>query len=463
MSERAERQYRTRYHAQRVLPITAPEIVNGTVVVEGDRIVWVGARADAPPVAAARDVELGQALLLPGLVNAHTHLDLTVMRGVIGGLPFFEWVRTLVAARDQLTPDDLLDSARLGIREGLKAGITTFADTASSAASFDAMLELGVRGIAYHEVFGPDPAQCDASLAGLRSAIAEMRPRETALVRVGVSPHAPYSVSDRLFREVAAFARSQRLPLATHVAESDDESALVTSGEGPFAEFLRSRRIEVGPRARSPIALLEACGVLDSGSLLIHCVRCDAKDIATIAEHRSAVATCPMSNMCLWHGFAPVDAIRAAGIRLGVGSDSMASNDCMDVWREAMMAGEKKGGGPLDTPPDAVWATATLGGASALGLDHEIGSLEPGKQADLAALPVGFEGGRGGSSAFMELNPVTPGAPARLPMFPASLVVVAGRTLVRDGRLLARDDSLQNRVTGAAARLSEWRRASDVR
>src|ERR1019366_9225489 len=165
MSERAERQYRTRYHAQCVLPITAPPIANGPVVVEGEKMVGVGRRADAPPATAARDVELGRAFLLPGLVNAHTHLDLTVMRGVLESLPFFEWVRTLVAARDQLTPDGLLDSARLGIREGLRAGITTFADTAPTSASFDAMLELGVRGIAYREVFGPDPAQCDASLA----------------------------------------------------------------------------------------------------------------------------------------------------------------------------------------------------------------------------------------------------------------------------------------------------------
>jgi 5-methylthioadenosine/S-adenosylhomocysteine deaminase len=462
MSERAERQYRTRYHAQCVLPITAPPIANGTVVVEGDRITWVGPRADAPLAPAARDVELGHAFLLPGLVNAHTHLDLTVMRGVLEGLPFFDWVRTLVAARAQLTPDDLLDSARLGIREGLRAGITTFADTAPSGASFDAMRELGVRGIAYREVFGPDPAQCDASLAALRSAIAGMRPRETALVRAGVSPHAPYSVSDRLFREVAAFARSERLPLATHVAESEDESALVTRGEGPFAEFLRGRRIDVGPRGRSPIALLETCGVLDSSALLIHCVRCDAKDIATIAEHRAAVATCPMSNMRFLHGSAPVDLIRGAGIRLGVGSDSMASNVSMDVLREAMMAVREGGSGPLDTPPDGVWATATIGGASALGLDPEIGSLEPGKQADLAVLSFAFMGGSGGSS-FTTLKSATPGAPASPPMFPASLVVVAGRPLVRDGRLLARDDGLQDRVTGAAARLSEWRRNSLAR
>lgn len=462
MSERTERQYRTRYHAQCVLPITAPPIANGTVVVEGEKIVWVGPRADAPPAAAARDVELGQALLLPGLVNAHTHLDLTVMRGVLEGLSFFEWVRALVAARDQLTPDDLLDSARLGIREGLKAGITTFADTAPTAASFDALLELGVRGIAYREVFGPDPAQCDASLAGLRNAIAEMRPRETALVRVGVSPHAPYSVSDGLFREVAAFARSEGLPLATHVAESEDESAFVTRGEGPFAEFLRGRHIGVASRARSPVALLEACGVLDSSALLIHCVRCDAKDITTIAEHRSAVATCPMSNMRFLHGSAPVQAIRGAGIRLGVGSDSMASNVSMDVVREAMMAVRERGGGPLETPSDGVWATATLGGASALGLDHEIGSLEPGKQADLTALSFGIVGAGGGSS-FTELKSATPGAPASPPMFPASLVVVAGRPLARDGHIIAPDDGLQNRVTGAAARLSEWRRNSGAR
>ena len=318
-----------RYSARIVRPVSGPDIENGTVVVEGDVIAYVGPRAGAPP--ADGDVHLGDVTLGPGLVNAHTHLDLTVLRGRFDGLKFFDWIRALTAARAALGPGELLDSARAGIREGLLAGITTFADTAPNDAPFEAMRELGVRGIAYREVFGPDPAQCEASMAALREAVAAMRPRETALVRTGVSPHAPYSVSDALFAAAAIFASEQRLPLATHVAESLDESQYVASAEGPFADFLRGRGIAVAPRGRTPVELLETNGVLGAHALLIHCIRCDDRDIATIAKHRCGVATCPVSNRYFGHGAARVGAMLLESVNVGVGTDSMASNDRMDV------------------------------------------------------------------------------------------------------------------------------------
>jgi cytosine/adenosine deaminase-related metal-dependent hydrolase len=385
-----------------VRPVRGPDIENGTVVVEGDIITYAGPRALAPP---GRDVELGDVILSPGLVNAHTHLDLTVMRGLLDGLPFFEWIRKLTAARSALSRTELLESARAGIREGLLAGITTYADTAPGDAPFEAMRELGVRGTAYREVFGPDPRQCAEAMAELRQAVAAMRARATPLVRVGVSPHAPYSVSDELFGAVADFARAEGLPLATHVAESDDESRLVSSGEGAFAAFLRGRGITVLPRGRTPVELLERRGVLGAAALLIHCVRCDERDVVAIARHDCGVAVCPMSNRILGHGAAPVAAMRGAGIRLGAGSDSMASNIRMDILHEARVA---LGVGAAD---HAAWELATLGGARALRLDRLIGSLEAGKQADLAAFPLG----------------APPGEPAR-----ATFVMVAGRALVND-------------------------------
>ncbi|HEV8409862.1 MAG TPA: amidohydrolase family protein [Gemmatimonadaceae bacterium] len=369
-----------RYAARIVRPVSGPDIENGAVVVEGDVIVYVGPRSGAP---SGRETDLGDVILGPGLVNAHTHLDLTVLRGLFDGLQFFEWIRALTAARAALTPEELLESARSGIREGIRAGITTFADTAPNDAPFSAMLELGVRGIAYREVFGPDPAQCDASMAALRESIAAMRPRETALVRAGISPHAPYSVSDELFAAAALFAGEERLPLATHVAESLDESRCVTSGEGPFADFLRGRGIAVAARGRTPVALLERNGVLGAHTLLIHCIRCDDRDIATIAKHRCGVATCPVSNRFFAHGAARVGAMLLESVNVGVGTDSMASNERMDVLAEARLALGERG------TERAAWDLATLGGARALGMHAETGSLDIGKQADLAAFTPG--------------------------------------------------------------------------
>lgn len=443
---------RTRYHARWVLPIATPPVADGTVIVEDDRIVWVGPRRDAP--SGGTDDDLGDAVLLPGLVNCHTHLELTVMRGFLEELSFFNWVRTLTRARHFVLNDvALLDSARLGVREGLCAGITTFADTGDSAAPFDALRELGARGIAFREVFGPDPAQADASLAGLRDKVTTMRARATSLVRVGVSPHAPYSVSDALFEAVARYARDENLPVAVHIAESNDESLLVERAQGPFAEFLRSRGIDVEPRARSPIALLDRCGVLAARPLLIHAVRADAPDVATMARTQCGVAHCPASNAKLGHGIAPLSEMLDAGIAVGLGSDSMASNNCMDLIAEGRLAvlQQRTRLQRADTMPAMrVLDLATRGGARALGLDDTIGVLAPGYQADLAAFPLGATRG-----------PVHDVAAALVFAggTPASLTVVAGRIIARHGVVLQEDAALAGRVQQVADALQRWRQS----
>ena len=451
MSDRRAIQHRVRYHAKWVLPITAPAIENGTVVVEGDTIAWVGPRDQAPP---ARDEDLGEAILLPGLVNTHTHLDLTVMRGLLEGLSFFQWIRTLTAARtDVLSSTALLDSARLGIIEGLHHGITTYADTAPDPAGFDAMRDLGVRGIFYHEIFGPDPDQCDRAIDNLRRALRALRTNATPLVTLGVSPHAPYSVSDALFSAVAKLAVELQLPIATHIAESEEEQSLVVDGDGAFASFLVGRKIDVRPRGRSPIALLEACGLLSPHSLLIHAVRADAADIATIAAHGCGVAHCPASNAKLGHGVAPIVAMLAAGVHVGLGSDSMASNNRMDLVGEGRLAVlAQRAAARRDDILDArtVVELATLGGAKALRLGGRIGSLEPGKQADLAAFPIPI-------AAFPVYDPYDTLIWAMSGQA-ASRVVVAGRERLRDGHVLGCDEpAILARVNATADKLAAWK------
>ena len=422
------------------------------MVTEGDRITWVGPRAQAP---AGRDEDLGDSILVPGLVNAHTHLDLTMMRGGLEDLTFFDWVRTLTAAkRELLTAADFADAAMLGVAEGLSRGITTFGDTSDSAASFDAMLALGARGIAFREVFGPEAAQCTASMATLERAVAELRPRATARVRVGVSPHAPYSVSLTLFRAVAEYAARESLPVAVHIAESAAEEDLVRRGTGPFAAFLRSRGIPVGPREKGPIGLLGDAGLLRAGTLLIHCVRASDADVLGIADAGCGVAHCPASNAKLGHGVAPLAEFLKAGARVGLGSDSMAANDTMDLLGEARLASLQQRARRMQAdlvPARAALRLATLGGAEALRLDGEVGSLVPGKQADLAAFRIDALG-----------------APAEDPhaalIFASNraqvaLVVVAGVERVRDGVVAGFDAGIADRVRASGARLAQWRRA----
>jgi len=441
-----------RYRARFILPITAPPLSDGVVAVKDGRIMYVGSRRSGP---SGEDIELGDVVLMPGLVNAHCHLELTAMRGFLEGLDFRTWILRLTAAkRAALSRDMLLDAARYGIAEGLRHGITTYADTCDSGVAFDAMRECGVRGVMYQEIFGPDPAQCAASLAELREKIERLRPLETPLVRSGVSPHAPYTVSDALFAAVASYARAESLPIAIHIAESQLEHDLVSAGAGAFADGLRARGIAVTPRARTPIDLLSKLDVLSARPLLIHCVRVDAGDLDRIVSARCAVAHCPASNAKLGHGIAPICALVNAGVSVGIGSDSMASNNRMDLLEEARLATllqRANRGDFRELTAAEVLTFATLGGARALSMQHEIGSLEVGKAADLAAFPL-----EGVAPVF---DPVT-AAVFGLPGTRASFVTVAGRVLLRDGSLVDSDPTLEKRVQASADALDQWLRTN---
>jgi cytosine/adenosine deaminase-related metal-dependent hydrolase len=438
-----------------VLPISAAPIENGTVAVSPDdgRIAYVGARAGAPR---GVDTDLGDALLLPGLVNVHTHLELTMMRGFLEDLDFAHWIMRLnKVKRAVLDRETMLDAARLGIVEGLRAGITTYADTCDSGVAFDAMLEAGVRGIMYQEVFGPDPASCDESLAGLRDKMAALRQRQTTLVRAGVSPHAPYTVCDALYVAVAKFAASDGWPVAVHIAESEHERQLVERGAGIFADGLRTRGIDIVPRARSSIELLAKTGVLARNPLLIHCVRLDERDVAAIAASGSPVAHCPVSNAKLGHGTAPLLELLEANVTIGIGSDSVASNNRMDMLGESRAAilaqRAKTARHDALCAPDALHL-ATLGGARALGIDAEVGSLEQGKSADLAAFPL--------DACTQPVHDPEAAAIFALPGVAAIMVTVAGRELVRDGRVLNHDRDLGDRVERTARAMRDWAKST---
>ncbi|MGH7718957.1 MAG: amidohydrolase family protein [Gemmatimonadaceae bacterium] len=397
---------------------------------------------------------MGNAVLLPGLVNAHTHLELTALRGFVTASSFREWIVRLQQAKvEVMTRERYLDAARLGILEGLTAGITTYADSCDSGVSLQAMAELGVRGIMYQEVFGPDPRDARRSAEELQSKLAAHRRCETALQRVGVSPHAPYTVSAELYGAVTGIAEREALPMMLHAAESREESTLVASAAGPFADALRARGIAVGAHGCSPVALLHRLGVLRGRPLLAHCVQVDAEDLSLLADSGSSVAHCPISNARLGHGVAPVVEMLRAGIVVGLGSDSMASNDRMHLLEEsrsAVLLQRSRGSAGQEMTADHALHLATLGGAKALGLDARIGSLEPGKDADLAAFDLG------GLATTPAFDPVR-AAVFALGGSRAALVAVEGSVLVRDGTPLAADPAIAARVRETAAALTRWR------
>lgn len=418
------------YRAAWVLPISSPPIADGAVAIEGPRIVSVGPFATAP---AGTVVDLGDAVLLPGLVNTHAHLELTPMRGYLEDLDFRPWILRLTKSREQvMNVERRRAAARLGLAEGLLAGITTYGDVSDSGESLPAMVELGVRGVMYREVFGPHPSQAVEAVAALRAEVERWREQATDRVSVGVSPHAPYTVSDALFRATAELARSEDVPLTVHIAESGAEQDLVVDGAGVFAEAWRARGIDVAPRGASPIALLQSLGVLDTRALLVHAVRASASDLELVRAAGAAVAHCPASNAKLGHGAAPLLEMLDAGIPVGLGSDSVASSNRMDLLDDARLAvfQQRARSGRADTPTAShMVRMATQGGAQALGMADRIGTLEAGKAADLAAFAL--DPVRDGPG-YQPADTLVYGAAGRR----ARLVVVDGAELVRDGALL---------------------------
>ncbi len=381
-----------RYRAAWLLPVASPPIADGALLVdESGRLAAVDAAAHVPLPEGAEDVDLGAVALLPGLVNAHTHPELSLFRGSLEDLSFVDWIRTLVARKRALPSLDYEPAAAWACAEALAAGITTLAATEDSGAGLDALLRAGMRGVVYREVFGPDPAQAEASMADLRRRVDMMRLRENALVRVGISPHAPYTVSDALYRNAADYARAEHLPIAVHVAESRAESELVRHGRGPFADGLAHRGIATRRRGRSSIALLQRLNVLGPSTLLIHCVRVNGEDVARIAATGAGIAHCPAANARLGHGVAPLERLLSAGIPVGLGTDSVASNNRQDLLEEARTAQLLHRAtlrDPSFLPPSRLLELATLDGARALGLADRIGSLEVGKDADFCAVSL---------------------------------------------------------------------------
>jgi cytosine/adenosine deaminase-related metal-dependent hydrolase len=441
----------TLYTARWVVPVTAPPIPDGGVLVSDEgRIEAVGPasrlRADTPTVA------LGDAILMPGLVNVHAHPELAAFRGALEDLPFPRWIPALMALKGDagLTPQDYDAAARWTCVESLRTGVTTLAATEDSGAALAALRDAGMRGVVFREVFGPAPGRADKAITGLRDRIDAMRERETSLVHIGISPHAPYSVSNALYQRAVRLARDEGLPVATHAAESFAETLLVRDGAGPFADALQARGIPTPRRAPSTIALLERLGVLEAQPLLIHAVQLDEEDVARIAQNGCPVAHCPVANARLGHGIAPVTELLDAGAVVGLGTDSVAANNRLDLLEEARVAQLQQRArlrSPDALPASTLLRLATLNGARALGLDDRVGALEPGRDADLCAVRLG--------------HPHTVPVPdPTAALFHAArgadviLTIVKGRVLYRDGTFLTLDvAALRSRVEDAARRI----------
>jgi 5-methylthioadenosine/S-adenosylhomocysteine deaminase len=360
-----------------VVPVEGPPIRDGAVAIADDgTIAAVGQRREL-----GGDTHYVDAIILPGFVNAHTHLEYEVYAGFGDGLGFAEWIGLHVERKARIGLDDTEAIARLGAFECLRSGITTVGDCSFSGAAATACSDLGLRGTIYLEVFGATTAPIDERFEPMRERISHVLSGE---VRLGISPHAPYTCSIDLYRA----ADELELPVATHLAESDAETEFLRTGRGSWESFAE---LLVPPPGTTGIRALAEAGLLHSNVIAAHCVKADEEEIELLAEHDVAVAHCPRSNGFLGCGVAPLGALREAGIRVCIATDSPASAPSFDMFEE--MRAAIVGARARESRPDALSAAAalelaTLGGAQALGLGDTLGSLVPGKQADLTVLSL---------------------------------------------------------------------------
>jgi 5-methylthioadenosine/S-adenosylhomocysteine deaminase len=292
-----------------------------------------------------------------------------------------------------MSDEDVQAAAIAGAREGAAAGVTSFADIGRLGhAGLNALKTVGLRGVVYQETeFSPDNRTADDDFLKLATRYESLRDGETELVGAGISPHATYTVSSRLFELIAQYSIINRVPLSIHAAEAEDEIALLTRGEGFFNEVYEKFGFEWRSPHCSPIEYLERLGVLSARPLLAHCVLVSDEDVRRIASNGAAIAHCPKSNAKFGHGYAPFERFLDGGVRVGFGSDSVASNNVCDLLEESRFAAFAARNHPRRerfVSAREVLETATIGGARASGLDDRIGSIEPGKQADLVVVSL---------------------------------------------------------------------------
>lgn len=382
--------------AAHVLPITSEPINLGALAFDKDTIVFVGTADEARRrYPQSEFIDHGNAAILPGFVNCHAHLEITGMRNQLDAVEhdFTAWLLKLNSLREKMSDAQIESFAVAGAREGARAGVTCFGDIGRRAhAGLNALKAVGLRGVVYQETeFSPDDRTAEADFVALATKFEKLKAEETGIVRLGLSPHSPYTVSSRLFELIAEYAIINRIPISIHAGESKDEHDLLTTGEGYFNSVYDEFGVEWHSPLCTSIEYLERLGVLAARPLLAHCVTVSAGDMARIASSGASIAHCPKSNAKFGHGYAPFEQFLDEGIAVGLGSDSVASNNLCDVIEEgrfAALSARNRPGSKRFISPREILETATLGGARATGLDYAIGSLETGKQADLAIVSL---------------------------------------------------------------------------
>ena len=395
----------TLHAAPIVLPMTSAPIPDGAIVVDNDRVVAVGTRAElaaAHPEARVRD---WPGVLMPGLVNSHAHTQYFDFADLAtSGLPFPEWLHQMVERRATFTDTMWQESTRRGLHAYLKTGTTAVADIVTEPVVLSAIARSGIRGVAYIEaVFADDTSWA----AGKRAELVTAVDGAGGPAR-GVSPHTPFTISTGVYEDCVSIAHDRGRRLHPHIAETAQESEYVLTGTGPFADNAKRFGLDFADildkgTGMTPVEWADARGALGADCHIAHGIHVSASDRALLRERGTAVALCVRSNRILEAGEPPVAAYLEEGSPIGVGTDSAASSPSLDLLDEAraLRAVAREQGYAAEDLDQRIVEAATLGGAVALGLTEgpdRVGRLEPGVRADFAVFAVdgGMDSGNEG-------------------------------------------------------------------
>ncbi len=362
------------HRAAWVLPIAGPPIADGQVVVFEGHIVSVG------PARGPADVDHGYQALIPAFVNAHSHLEYTLFRNLNEVRPFVPWIKNVTRMKRSASEEEFAAAALIGAVENARAGVGLIGEHSDAPVCAQAIRAAGIRGVVFQEFICINEAESPTErLAMIEEKAARQRQEGGDAVEVQVSPHAPYSVIPAMLRRFESGRRS------IHCAESVAEMDFLTSGEGQLAEAFREFGLTVDYPGVRPVPYLASLGLLHEDMQLVHCVQVLPEEIIQIASSGAGIAHCPKSNRKLGVGTAPLFGFLEAGIPVGLGTDSLMSNNRVDMFEEMRTAGFLS---EAPIPAPALLKMATLDGARTLGRDGECGSLGEGKRADFITIDL---------------------------------------------------------------------------
>jgi cytosine/adenosine deaminase-related metal-dependent hydrolase len=376
-----------RFHADWVLPIVSPPLAHGCVTVADDRVLSIAPSAAAPPAPEGDDIldiPLGRVVIMPGLVNAHTHIELSWMWGKVPPRgSFVEWVSELMALRATSTIDGTpaMTDAVVQMEE---CGTAAVGDISNTLASIEPIAHSRMQAVVFRELIGfgnPDP---DGVAAHARAELDRRPPFPR--IRLALAPHAPYSVSPGLFRAIARDVWAHGTITSVHLGENREELLFLQDGTGPFRDLLERVRAwnpSWTPPATGPVEYVASLGLLTSRTLVVHGVQCTDLDLAAIARAKATLVTCPRSNVWVGVGDPPVSRFFASGARIAIGTDSLASASDLNVFSELAALHHLA----PEVPAATLLASATRVGAEALGFP-DLGAIAPGASARLITVDL---------------------------------------------------------------------------